>query len=159
MSLIKKLRKLSDEVEVQIINNTKTKVPKKFIQEWMNAYMIFLTKKKIIKKATAEKDLVLVFLDKKAAQKLNHEFRGKDYATDVLSFDSVDPSSLGELVMCPDVLKKQSKDHDLSYNHELGYMLLHGVLHLLGYDHETSEKDAEVMFKIQDEAFEKLLAK
>ncbi|MNT92934.1 Endoribonuclease YbeY [compost metagenome] len=58
--------------------------------------------------------------------------------------------------MCPDVLKKQAKDHDLTYKHELGYMLLHGVLHLLGYDHETSEEDAEKMFKIQDEAFEKL---
>jgi metalloprotein, YbeY/UPF0054 family len=146
-------------MEIQIINSAKTKVPKKFITEWMNAYVAHLLKKKLIKKTTAEKDLVLVFLDKKAAKKLNHEFRGKDYATDVLSFDSVDPSSLGELVMCPEVLIKQAKEHGLSYQHELGYMLIHGVLHLLGYDHETNEKDAEQMFKIQDEAFDKLRSK
>ncbi|MNL15704.1 Endoribonuclease YbeY [compost metagenome] len=144
-------------MKVQIINNSETPAPKKFIQEWMDEYMSYLLKKKIIKKAASEKELTLVFLNKKAAQKLNHEFRGKDYATDVLSFDSVDPASIGELVMCPEVLKKQAKEHDLTYKHELGYMLLHGILHLLGYDHEVSEKEAKKMFKIQDEAFEKLL--
>jgi probable rRNA maturation factor len=53
-------------------------------------------------------------------------------------------------------LKRQAREHKLSFQHELGYMVLHGILHLLGYDHETSEADAEKMFAIQDEVFEKL---
>jgi probable rRNA maturation factor len=146
-------------VKALIINNSEIPAPKKFIQEWLDEYMKHLVKKKIIKKATAEKEITLVFLKKKAAQKLNHEFRGKDYATDVLSFDSVDPSSLGELVLCPAVLKKQAQEHKLSYKHELGYMLIHGVLHLLGYDHEIGEKEAKKMFSIQDAAFDHLLRK
>ncbi len=90
---------------------------------------------------------------------MNHEFRGKDYATDVLSFDSLEPTSLGELVLCPEVLKRQAQEHGLTYQQELGYMLLHGVLHLLGYDHETNPKDAEKMFALQDAVFETLFEK
>ena len=100
------------------------------------------------------KELILVFLDTKTAKKLNQQFRGRDYATDVLSFDPIDPQSLGELVICPQVLKKQAKEHGISFELELGYMVLHGVLHLLGFDHEENEQQAEEMFKLQDEIFD-----
>lgn len=118
-----------------------------------------LRKKKVLSAKNAQKELTLVFLDKKPAHKINFEFRQKDYATDVLSFDSMDPDSLGELILCPDVLKRQALEHQLSYQHELGYMLLHGVLHLLGFDHETSEADAKKMFGLQDKVFATLLRK
>ena len=116
-----------------------------------------LKKRKVLSATKAKAELALVFLEKKPAQKINKEFRGKDYATDVLSFESMDPASLGELVMCPEVLKRQAKEHGLTFQKELGYMLLHGVLHLLGYDHETNEKDAKEMFDLQDSVFDKLL--
>ncbi|MNK26221.1 Endoribonuclease YbeY [compost metagenome] len=144
-------------MEITIVNESKHAVPRKFIQTWMDEMARHLMRKKVLKAKDAKKDITLVFLDKKAAQKINKQFRGKDYATDVLSFDSMEPTSLGELILCPDVLKKQAQEHDLTYQQELGYMLLHGVLHLLGYDHETGEADAKKMFKIQDEAFEHLL--
>lgn len=146
-------------MEVLIVNESKHAVPRKFIAEWMKQVHLELKRRRILKGPKGADELTLVFLDKKSAQKLNKEFRGKDYATDVLSFDSMDPSSLGELVVCPEVLKRQAKEHHLSYQHELGYMLLHGVLHLLGYDHETSEREAKEMFKIQDAIFEKLTAR
>ncbi len=144
-------------MQVLIINESKHTVPRKFIQEWMDQVVAELKKRKVINAEKARRELTLVFLDKKPAQKINKEFRGKDYATDVLSFDSMDPGSFGELVMCPEVLKKQAKEHKLTFQKELGYMLLHGTLHLLGYDHETNEKDAKEMFDLQDTIFERLL--
>ncbi len=98
-------------------------------------------------------DLTIVFLDTAAAKKINREFRGKNYATDILSFDG------GELVLCPQVLKRQAKEHRHSFNAELGYMLIHGVLHLKGFDHEKSKSAAAKMFKIQDQVFDRLCAK
>ena len=104
------------------------------------------------------KELVVAFLDPGPARKLNKQFRQKDYATDVLSFGAEgDPAALGELVICPQVIVRQAKEHGLSVREELAYMVLHGVLHLLGFDHETSERDAKKMFKLQDGLFEKLL--
>ncbi|WP_413560992.1 rRNA maturation RNase YbeY [Bdellovibrio sp. HCB209] len=144
-------------MQVLIINESKHSVPRKFIQDWMDAVVVELKKRKVINAEKARRELTLVFLDKKPAQKINNEFRGKDYATDVLSFDSMDPSSFGELVLCPEVLKKQAKEHKLTFQKELGYMLLHGTLHLLGYDHETNEQDAKKMFDLQDAIFERLL--
>nr|BFD59199.1 hypothetical protein CKG001_13060 [Bdellovibrio sp. CKG001]BFD62576.1 hypothetical protein BdHM001_12570 [Bdellovibrio sp. HM001]BFD67433.1 hypothetical protein HAGR004_24550 [Bdellovibrio sp. HAGR004] len=146
-------------MEVLIVNESKHAAPRKFILNWMELLTAELKKRKVLRADQARRELTMVFLDKKPAQKINKEFRGKDYATDVLSFDSMDPSSLGELVLCPEVLKRQAVEHGLTYQQELGYMLLHGVLHLLGYDHETNEKDAREMFSIQDAAFEVLLKK
>lgn len=146
-------------MHVLIVNEAKPAVPRKFVQQWVGDVAAELRKRKILSAKQISQELTLVFLDKKPAQKINFEFRGKDYATDVLSFDSMDPSSFGELVLCPEVLKRQSKEHGLTYQQELGYMLLHGILHLLGYDHELGEKEATEMFGLQDDIFEKLLKK
>lgn len=143
-----------------IVNESKKHpVPRKFIHTWMEELVLELRKRRVLSALGAKKELTLVFLDKKPAQKINFEFRQKDYATDVLSFDSMDPESLGELILCPEVLKRQALEHQLTYQQELGYMLLHGVLHLLGYDHETSEAEAKKMFGLQDKVFAALLRK
>lgn len=146
-------------MDIVIVNESSFSVPRKFIHHWMPNVMAELKKRRVWKNTQGAQEITLVFLDKKAAKKINLEFRGKNYATDVLSFESVEPGSLGELIMCPEVLKQQAKEHKLSYQQELGYMLLHGVLHLFGYDHETSPEDERKMFSIQDAVFEKLLQK
>lgn len=144
-------------MQILIVNESKHAIPRQFIEKWMKALTLDLKKRKVISAAKTQCELTLVFLDKKPAQKINQEFRGKTYATDVLSFESMDASSLGELILCPEVLKRQAKEHGLTFQKELGYMLLHGVLHLLGYDHEIGEQDAKEMFDLQDSIFEKLL--
>ncbi len=102
------------------------------------------------------KSIALVFKDERDARALNMEYRKKDYATDVLSFSSSDPDSLGELVLCPQVIDRQSKEHNLNFEQELTYMILHGILHLLGYEHEDDlEKEREMMF-LQDTVFSKI---
>jgi probable rRNA maturation factor len=74
----------------------------------------------------------------------------------VLSFESGDPESLGELVFCPEVLETQAKEHKQSFDQELGLMLVHGVLHLLGFDHENGGDDEKKMISLQDEVFKEI---
>ena len=142
-----------------IVNESKATIPRKFLTTWGELLSKELIKRKEVAKEFKNIELTLVFLDPRPAKKINQEFRNKDYATDVLSFESMTPDSLGELVLCPEVLKKQSKEHGLTFQMELGYMVLHGVLHLLGYDHELGEKEAQEMFELQDDLFEVLLKK
>lgn len=144
-------------MKTMILNESDVQQPEKFITAWVKTLAKELQKKKLIDKGVAEKELTLVFLNAAAAKKINWQFRGKDYPTDVLSFEGADETSLGELVLCPQVLQKQSEEHKQTYEDELGYMVLHGVLHLLGYDHEKSEEDAKKMLKLQDELFATLL--
>jgi len=71
-------------------------------------------------------------------QQLNRDFRGKDYPTDVLSFPSSSPDgALGDLAISVHRAAEQAREHGHDTNAELRILLLHGVLHLLGYDHET----------------------
>lgn len=104
-----------------------------------------------------DRDLTIIFLSRSKAKKINLQFRGKDYATDILSFSDPEGDVLGELALCPAVLQSQAKDNKHSFQMELNYLLLHGVLHLLGYDHEGTaakhKKRAKIMFQIQDEVF------
>ncbi len=97
--------------------------------------------------------LQVVFLSVQKIRRLNREFRGRDYATDILAFAPAESTSLGELVICFPVMIRQARQHGHSVQHELYYMLLHGILHLLGYDHERDLKEARRMFKIQDDCW------
>jgi probable rRNA maturation factor len=100
--------------------------------------------------------LTLVFLNKSKARALNKKFRKRDYATDVLSFSpEARGEGLGDLVFCPEVLVKQAKEQGHSFKKELDYMVIHGFLHLLGYDHEKSAREELKMTKLQDKLFSK----
>lgn len=78
--------------------------------------------------------------------RLNARFRGKRKPTDVLSFPApsvfADRGLLGDLVICLPVLKRQARALDHAPARELDVLLVHGVTHLLGYDHELSEREA-----------------
>jgi probable rRNA maturation factor len=86
-----------------------------------------------------------------AMLKLNKSYRRKGYATDVLSFISPEPfrsqGMLGELVICLPVLKRQAKSMGHPPEAELDILLVHGILHLLGMDHELGVKEAASMRK------------
>lgn len=97
-----------------------------------------------------QQQLVVVFLDKSQARVLNRQYRKKDYATDVLSFSGIEPESLGELVLSMEVIRQHAREHRLTVREELSYLLLHGLLHLLGYEHESSPTQARRMFQLQD---------
>ena len=144
-------------MEAQVVNQSKSRTHQKKIQQMLNAVVRGLSLKKVRnQKQLKAKTITLVFLDAAEMKKINKQFRGKNKPTDVLSFAAIEPDSLGELLFCLDVLKKQAKDQEHSLENEFLYMLIHGVLHLLGYDHELSAKEEKLMFRIQDELFQSL---
>lgn len=108
-----------------------------------------------------EASFSLALLGPGRMRKINKRYRGKNRVTDVLSFpalkfDLTKPFSittrevrkaegLGEIVICPSVVKKNAERLNLDFEQELGRVLVHGLLHLLGYDHEKGEPEAERM--------------
>ncbi len=111
-------------------------------------------------------ELSISLVDNETIQNINREWRGKDRPTDVLSFplDEDTPSGykyrlLGDVIISLPYAKKQAEEIGLSYREEILRLLIHGILHLLGYDHETSEEDAKIMFSLQDKIFSKLSQK
>lgn len=145
-------------MQVVIVNQSKVKINEAVAQSLVDLICKKLLKYKPLKnrKNLARTEISLVFLSALKMKKINNQFRLKNYVTDVLSFASSSSDSLGDLLFCPVVLKRQSLQHKHSFNHEMLYMLIHGILHLLGYEHEKSKKDALKMFVLQDRLFSQL---
>ena len=143
-------------MKANIINDSGMDLSEDVLNKWIKGIAGELSKKKIIDTEKKAQELSLVFLNENDAKKLNWNYRCKDYPTDILSFGSDDPTSMGELVLCPQVISRQAKEHGLSVDDELGYIVLHGVLHLLGYDHEKNKVEEARMMTLQDEVFESL---
>lgn len=99
----------------------------------------------------------VIFVDKNTIQKINKEYRGIDRVTDVISFALEDNEEvkfefgrlLGDIYICTEKMKEQAKEYGHSLIREQGFLTVHGLLHLLGYDHMTKEEE-EIMFKKQE---------
>ena len=79
-------------------------------------------------------------------QQLNREYRHKDYATNVLTFDyQQEPTVQADLVLCAPVVAREAQEQNKSLEEHYAHLLVHGTLHAQGWDHETSEQDAEEM--------------
>ncbi|HJP94956.1 MAG TPA: rRNA maturation RNase YbeY [Pyrinomonadaceae bacterium] len=87
----------------------------------------------------SESSATIAFVSDKRIRELNRQFRGVDKATDVLSFPDDDPDklNLGDIAISAETAAQQAKDNGLSFDDELAQLILHGLLHLSGYDHET----------------------
>lgn len=118
--------------------------------------------------ATEEKvpegsEVSVTFVDNEAIRKINNEYRNKDAVTDVISFalndDESDmfaesiPNLLGDIIVSYPRTVQQAEEYGHSINRELGFLIVHGFLHLLGYDH-MNEEEEKVMFKRQEELLE-----
>jgi probable rRNA maturation factor len=106
-------------------------------------------------------ELCLVLVGNAAIRKLNAKFRKKDYPTDVLSFPAGDelPTGvqlLGDVVISVEKAKKQAKERRRTLNEEMVTLLIHGIVHLLGYDHERSPKDARIMGRLEKKIYKAL---
>lgn len=91
-----------------------------------------------------EYDLSLVFVGPLRAKKLNMEYRKKDYVPNVLSFPL--DKERGEVYITPEVAKKESKNFSLTMKGMIGYLFIHALLHLKGYDHGAKMKRLEARF-------------
>jgi probable rRNA maturation factor len=92
-------------------------------------------------------EVTVRFVDSAEGRTLNHDYRGKDYATNVLSFPYVQepPVIVGDLALCPEVAAREAAEQGKTPHAHLAHLLIHGMLHLMGYDHETGEADCTLM--------------
>lgn len=129
------------------------------------------TLKKIVKKVLEgenpptggkeEVELSIVLLSQERIRMINKKYRGKDCVTDVLAFPELKTLSekfisfqkmrdLGEVVLCPKKIKENARKYNVIFEKELARILIHGVLHLLGYDHEKGKREAGKMRKKEE---------
>ena len=96
----------------------------------------------------APAELTLRFVDAKEGRELNRDFRGKDYATNVLTFayseDEAAETTLADIILCTDVLEKEAAEQGKTVEAHATHLIVHGVLHAQGYDHETDEEADEM---------------
>lgn len=100
----------------------------------------------------------IVFVSNEKIQELNKNYRNIDRITDVLSFAFEDNEDivynntrfLGEIFICIPRMKEQAKEYGHSETRELAFLVVHGLLHLLGYDHTKGEKEEKEMFELQE---------
>ena len=97
-------------------------------------------------------ELSILFVDDKGIHTLNREYRKKDKPTDVLSFPmregefgDLNPDLLGDVVISLDTAKRQAEERGEALEEELNFLLTHGILHLLGFDHEGTPSEARRM--------------
>jgi len=105
-------------------------------------------------------ELTIRIVDEKEGTELNEKWRKSNGATNVLSFpiDGIEekaPDYIGDIVICAPVVEKEATQQDKSLSAHWAHMVVHGTLHLLGYDH-TEEKEAEIMESLETDILEKL---
>jgi len=145
-------------IGVDILNLTKSSQDTRFVRKVIRGTLRKMGEKGRI-------SVGVVFVSKNRIQEINRKYRGKNNATDVLSFPIVeqfivsgkDEKSLGEIVVCLPVVKKQAQKMGVAFNRELAHILIHGTLHLLGHQHNKSEKDTEKMHRKEEEIMRVIL--
>ena len=113
---------------------------------------------KVIKKPQ-QGSINLIVLDSEEMARMNQQFRGKEGPTDILTFSYLEKKSkfenrsskievAGEIYLCPEKIKSYAKESGKTYREQLEYIIIHGLVHLMGYDHET-DMDWREMEKIE----------
>lgn len=107
-------------------------------------------------------ELTIRFVDAQEGQALNREYRGKDYATNVLTFAYNEGEELGEdepvqadIVLCTDVLQREASEQKKTVEEHVAHLVVHGVLHAQGFDHDHDE-EAEEMEQLERDIMEAL---
>ena len=91
-------------------------------------------------------EITVRIVDEEEGRQLNRDYRHKDYATNVLTFDyAQEPMVLADLVLCAPVVEREAREQNKSLEEHYAHLLVHGALHAQGWDHETSEEDAQEM--------------
>ncbi|MGJ8728920.1 rRNA maturation RNase YbeY [Listeria aquatica] len=113
-------------------------------------------------------EMSVTFMDNAGIREINREYRSKDAATDVISFaleelgedempiifeENQLPRNLGDIIISTERANEQAKEYGHSFDRELGFLAVHGLLHLLGYDH-MEKADEEKMFGLQKEVLD-----
>lgn len=117
---------------VNVQNFTQSGVDEKFVRD------VFRKAAEVV--GVRNKEVAVVLVGENRIRNLNKRYRGKNRVTDVLSFETKgDNEELGDIVVCIPRAKKQARQAGHSFKKELAILLIHGLLHLLGYDHEKQD--------------------
>ena len=101
-------------------------------------------------------EITLRLVDEAEGRALNRDYRGKDYATNVLTFPlAEEPHLMGDIVLCVPVVLREAREQNKTASAHFAHLTVHGVLHLRGYDHET-EAEAEQMETLETKIVAKL---
>lgn len=103
--------------------------------------------RKILKNEKRQGTINLVLVDDKEIQRLNATFRHKDKPTDVLAFPMNEDGILGDIAISTETTERNARRYGVGYKAELKRLVVHGVLHLLGYDHGKRMRDAEKIYQ------------
>jgi probable rRNA maturation factor len=120
---------------IEINNSTTLRIDKKFLTK--------ITEKVLRSERKSKKDLSIALVNQRKIRELNKKYRKKNRSTDVLVFPYDDDS--GEIVICLREVKKNAKKFKSTFQKELAKVLIHGILHLLGYKHDKNEAKAKEM--------------
>jgi len=111
----------------------------------------------IVRKEIGDVVVNVIFIDKKTISQLNSKFRKKRGATDVLTFPYGDEDLFGEIYVCLDIVEENAKRFHNTLERELVEVIVHGILHLAGYDHEYSKENEKEMFEKQTKYVEEVM--
>lgn len=141
---------LDIQLAVEVENNLPTEEQ---MSKWATAALLKRTEHE-------EPELTIRIVDEAESQELNHEYRGKDKPTNVLSFPFEAPAHvpiplLGDLIICKQVVEREATEQDKTLTAHWAHMIVHGCLHLLGYDH-IEDDEAEEMEGIERVVMAKL---
>lgn len=105
-------------------------------------------------------EITIIFTNNDHIRQINREFREKDYPTDVISFAYMDDpfpgegnendTYLGDIYISVEKAAEQAEEFGSPYEQEIDRLVIHAILHLMGYDHEKGENEAELMFSLED---------
>lgn len=120
--------------------------------------------KTLLVEGAGKKDISIALVSSLKIKELNRKYRKKNKPTDVLSFEEINEpiiskknkSFLGEVIICPAEVGKNAKEFKSDFRVELARILVHGVLHLLGYDHERGRAERKKMESIQEKILQSL---
>lgn len=133
------------QIEVQYHSKETALPTEAMLQQWADVVL-----ETHAQKMPEELEMTLRIVDEEESQSLNSQFRDKNKPTNVLSFSYSDEmmpndsSLLGDLVLCAPIIKKEALEQHKSIEAHWAHMVIHGTLHLLGYDHETPELAAKM---------------
>jgi len=119
---------------IEINNLTAVRIDEEFLRE--------ISQKVLREEKRGKANLSVALVGQRRIRELNKKYRGKNRVTDVLSFPDGE-MGLGEIVICPGEVKRNAKRFNLTFEKELVRVLIHGILHLLGYGHEKSETETK----------------
>lgn len=110
----------------------------------------------IFKRVKEKKSMEIVFMTQSQIHEMNKTYRNMDKPTDVLSFPNEDEDikSLGDVCISIEQAEKQAKDYGHSFEREIGFLAVHGYLHLKGYDHHTEDEE-KTMTEMQERILKK----